>query len=650
LKTTGSKPEGYCKLWGRHLACPRPSEARRVLPRAGESPAPPKAIVILGLLATALLSAQSAPDAGGYPSPVDLALSPDNTRLYVVCEGTDELAVVDPVKLSVVGRVRVGHVPRGIAASADGKRIYVTNSWADTVTEIDTVTLAVTRTLSAGFEPTGLALDLRGQALYVANRISNDVSVIDVRTGSEIKRLAAGRGASYLAANGSHVYVTHIYPNLGKFRTEPESEITEIDAGRQAVEARPRLHNVGGIFHVALSRDGRLGIAAQLRPKNLIPLAHVEHGWAFGDSLAVFGEDVGGVVQLPLDELERYFSLPFGVAIAPDKSRAYLSASGSGEVAILDLKALVAAARAPERESLINDLSVSARYVCARIPVGRNPRAIALSNDGSRLYVANRLDDTISVLDTAAGKVVGTIGLGGPAIITPQRRGERLFYSSNFSFQGQFGCASCHLDSTFDGLQWDLEPDGFGVDIVDNRSIEDVSNTAPFKWNGGNPDLYTECGPRTERFFFRSQGFRDADLADLITYVASIPLRPNRYRPASGELTPAQERGKAIFERAQKKDGTPIPEQNRCSFCHSGKYYTNRKLADVGTGKATDRSPLIDVPHLTNIALSAPYLHDGSAGTLEEIWTVFNPHDAHGVSNDLAKDELNDLIEYLKTL
>lgn len=607
-----------------------------------------RGVILVGLLAALLLFGQPAPDGGHYPSPVDVALSPDGLRLYVVCEGTDELVVADPVKLSVVARVRVGHVPRGIALSPDGRRIYVTNSWADTVTEIDAAFLTVTRTLPAGFEPIGVAVN--GKVLYIANRISNDVSVIDLQTGNEIKRLAAGRGASYIASNSSRVYVTHIYPNLGKYRTEPESEITEIDAEHQSVEARPRLHNVAGLFHVALSQDGKLGIAGQLRPKNLIPLAHVAHGSAFGDSLAVFGEDIGGVVQLPLDELERYFSLPFGVAIAPDKSKAYLTASGSGEVAILDLKRLVAAARSPERDALANDLSASARYVLARVPVGRNPRNIVLSNDGTRLYVANRLDDTISVLDTAAAKVVGTISLGGPAVVTPQRRGERLFYSSNFSFQRQFGCANCHLDSTFDGLAWDLEPDGFGVDIVDNRSIEDVSNTGPFKWNGGNPDLYTECGPRTERFFFRSQGFRDADLADLITYVASIPLRPNRYRLPNGDLTPAQERGKAIFERARRKDGLPIPEQNRCSFCHSGKYYTNQQLADVGTGKPTDRSPLIDVPHLTNVALSAPYLHDGSAKSLEEIWTVFNPKDAHGASNDLAKDELNDLIEYLKTL
>jgi cytochrome c peroxidase len=127
-------------------------------------------------------------------------------------------------------------------------------------------------------------------------------------------------------------------------------------------------------------------------------------------------------------------------------------------------------------------------------------------------------------------------------------------------------------------------------------------------------------------------------------------LRPNRFRLPKGELTPAQERGQAIFERTRKKDGTPIPDELQCFVCHSGPYYTNQQMADVGTGKPTDRSPRLDIPQLTNVVYSSPFLHDGSARTLEEIWTVFNPNDRHGVTNDLTKDELNDLIEYLKTL
>ena len=592
-----------------------------------------------------------------YPSPVDLRVSPDARRLYIVCQGTDELVVADTKSKSIVGRVKVGHVPRGIAITNDGQRVYVTNSWADTVTEVDTATLRALRTLPAGFEPSGAALDARGAFLYVANRISNDISVIDLATGAVLKRLVAAHGASYILASpanshdfATHIYATHIYPKIGKHRAPPESEIMEIDATRQVVSARLPLDNVAGVFHAAISQDGRLGIVTALRPKNLVPLAHVEHGWAFGDSIAVFGEDIGGVVQLPLDELERYFSLPFGVAIAPDKSKAYLSASGSNEVAILDLNRVIAAARSPRRNDLINDLSVSGTYVLAHVPVGRNPRGIALSGDGRILYVANRLDDTVSVIDTTARKVTGTIALGGTEILTRERRGERLFYSSKYAFQGQFGCASCHLDSTIDGLHWDLEPDGFGQDILDNRALEDVGETPPYKWNGSNPDLQTECGPRTERFFFRSAGFAGQDLEDLVSYIKSIPLRPNRYRLANGELSPAQERGKAIFERSQRKDGSPIDDTQRCAFCHSGKYYTNQATFDVGTGKPTDRSPVFDVPQLTNVALTAPYMHDGAARTLEEIWTVFNPKDTHGVTNDLAKDELNDLIEFLKTL
>jgi YVTN family beta-propeller protein len=602
---------------------------------------------IWGLLIVAAAAGQTR-----YRSPDDLAMSPDGKRLYVVCSGSDEVLVVDTAARAVAGRVAVGKVPRGIALAPDGKRFYVTNSWSDTVSEVDALSLQVLRTLPAGFEPTGVAVDAARNVLYVANRLSDDISLVDLEAGADVRRLAAARGASYLAASsdGAHIYVSHIYPQVGKFRAPPRSEITEVDAARQVVAGRLALNNAAGVFHIDLSRDGRLGIAAEMRPKNLVPLAHVEHGWVFGNSLAVFGDDIGGVVQMPLDEIESYPSLPFGVAIAPDKSRAYVSASGSNEIAIVDLAKLVAAARQPTAARLANDLSASARYVIARVPVGANPRNIRLSPDGAALYVANRLDDTISVVDTKRAAVSATIPLGTAVPLTPERRGERLFYSSMYSFGHQFGCANCHIDSTFDGLSWDLEPDGFGIDIVDNRSLEEIKDTAPYKWNGGNPDLQTECGPRTERYFFRSQGFRGDDLEDLVKYIQSLPLRPNRYRLPDGEWTPAQERGLAVFQRTNKKDGTPIPDELQCFVCHSGPYYTNTRLADVGTGKPSDRSPKVDVPQLTNVVNSAPYLHDGSARTLEEIWTVFNPNDKHGVTNDLSKDELNDLIEFLKTI
>ncbi|MGA2205916.1 MAG: hypothetical protein ABSG10_04205 [Terracidiphilus sp.] len=624
------------------------------------------AVVLFGLALRPglhrLVYAGTAPvaDAAGYASPLEVLLSPDGTRLYVLCQQSDEVRVLDAGSYGAIGKIAVGRVPRGMALSAGGDRLLVTNSWDDTLSVIDTHALAVTATWNVGAEPSGVVEDQAGKYVFVANRISDDVAVLDAQTGVEQKRLLAGRGASYLtlSPDGKRIYATHIYPNPGPLRTglenrtPPESEITVIDAQKAEVVDRIPLHSIAGVFHLALSGDGRLGAVAEYHPKNLVPLAHLEHGGAFAYTLTLFGADVGKPVEIPLDELERYTSQPFGVVISPDKSRLYVTAGGSECVVAIDVAKLlrfIHTRQRPASGSFADDLSASGNYVLARIPVGHNPRGLALSRDGSRLFVANRLDDTISAIDTRTLRVATTIALAGPKTVSVLRRGEQTFYSAHYSFQGQIGCSSCHIDSTFDGLQWNLEPNGFGRDIVDNKMLEDVKDVAPYKWNGGNPNLPTECGPRTEKYFWRSENYGDLQLTDLVLYIRSLPARPNRWRVPGHELTPAEERGEAVFERTVDKFGKPIPLENRCSYCHSGPKGTDQKLFDVGTIKPTDHPGLFKTPQLTNIALSAPYLHDGSARTLEEIWTIYNPEDKHGRTNDLTKDELNDLIEYLRT-
>ena len=98
------------------------------------------------------------------------------------------------------------------------------------------------------------------------------------------------------------------------------------------------------------------------------------------------------------------------------------------------------------------------------------------------------------------------------------------------------------------------------------------------------------------------------------------------------------------------KSGNKLEPTERCVFCHAPPYFTNRNVYDVGSASPLDTHSEFDVPHLNNIYDSPPYLHDGRAKSLEEIWTVYNPFDTHGLTNDLTKAELNDLIEYLKTL
>ena len=97
-------------------------------------------------------------------------------------------------------------------------------------------------------------------------------------------------------------------------------------------------------------------------------------------------------------------------------------------------------------------------------------------------------------------------------------------------------------------------------------------------------------------------------------------------------------------------DGRLIPVQNRCDTCHPAEtHYTARYSTEVGSATKYDTSGLFDIPQLDRVYEDAPYLHNGEALTLEEIWTVFNNSDKHGITSDMSKEQLNDLIEFLKT-
>jgi YVTN family beta-propeller protein len=304
-----------------------------------------------------------------------------------------------------------------------------------------------------------------------------------------------------------------------------------------------------------------------------------------------------------------------------------------------------------EREHVFpNHLGKPTEFVVKHIPTKSSPRGVLFSHDGATAYVANALDDSLTVIDVGELEAIARIDLGGPKEISKVRFGEQVFHSADVTFRRQFSCHSCHPDGHVDGLTYDIEPDGIGVSPVDNRTLRGILDTAPFKWEGTNPSLQRQCGPRLAVFFTRIDPFTPHELSALDNYICTIPRPPNRYREVGAKLTPAQRRGKAIFERTMTNDGRLIDVENRCVTCHFPPLFTDRTRRDVGTKMWLDREVEFDVPHLNNIYDSSPYLHNGISETLEEIWTRFNPYDKHGVTNDMTKDQLNDLMEYLKTL
>jgi YVTN family beta-propeller protein len=590
-----------------------------------------------------------------YKNPINLAFRPDGREVWTACEASNSVVIVDPVKRVKVAEIPVGGEATDVAFSPDGSRAYVSNRLDDSVSEIDVAARRVLRTIPVGDEPHGLVTDRGGKLLYVLNTSSRDLSVIDLATGREKERLAASRypWSLALSPDGSRILVTNALARLGELRNVPTSEVTVLDTSRAQVADRLVLPEANLLLGVAWHPSGEFALATLNRTKNLVPMTRILQGWTITNGIAVLWKS-GRVDQLLLDEPQRYFADVTDVAFTPDGRRAVVTSAGTDRVAVVDVEKLLALLRrTPEgdrREVLPNWLGASSEFVTARIPVKNNPRGITVAPDGATAWVANTLDDSLSVIDLARLETVSRVDLGGPKERTHIRWGEQLFHSANVTFQRQFACATCHPDGHVDGLTYDIEADGIGVSPVDNRTQRGIYDTDPFKWEGTNATLARQCGARLAVFFTRTAPFTPEELQAVNDYTVTIPRPPNRYRPLGAPLTEAQRRGKVIFERTRTNDGRDIPNEGRCSFCHFAPYFTDRQQRDVGTKQPSDRQGKFDTPHLNNIYDSAPYLHNGMAPTLEEIWTRFNPYDTHGYTNDMTKDQLNDLIEYLKTL
>lgn len=590
-----------------------------------------------------------------YKNPLNLALTPDGKELWVPCEASASVVIVDTSTRKKKLEIPVGGQPNDVAFTPDGQRAFVSNRLDDNVSVVDVATHKVISTIAVGDEPHGLLVDRQGRNLYVLNTSIDNISVIGVASLREIKRLSASRSPWSLAESpdGKSILVTHALSRFIKDRTPSMSEVTVIDTERAMVSDRITVPSANLLQGITWHPSGEYALFTLLRTKNLVPMTRINHGWTISNGLGILWRD-GTVDQVLLDQNDLCFPDPIDVCVTPDGRYALVTSSSTDRVAVVDLARLTTmlkTASAHERARVIpNHTGKPAEYVIKHIPTRTAPRGITCSKDGKVAYVASMLDDSVTVLDLAKLEFAGSVDLGGPKEFTKRRRGEKLFHSANISFRRQFSCSSCHPDGHIDNLVYDIEDDGIGMGPIDNRTLRGINDMAPYKWTGINPSLKRQCGPRLAVFVTRIQPFTSEQLDDLHYYLCSIPRPPNRYRKLGQDLSEAQRRGKAMFERAKRNDGSTIPPERRCTTCHPAPLYTDGRIHYVGTKFPYDRDGKFDAPHLLNIYDSAPYLHNGIAQTLEEIWTTYNPYDEHGVTNDMTKDQLNDLIEYLKTL
>jgi YVTN family beta-propeller protein len=377
-----------------------------------------------------------------------------------------------------------------------------------------------------------------------------------------------------------------------------------------------------------------IGLVIHRYAKTRLPATQVLQGWVFTTLVSnTGGYGLGRPRSAALDEPNQSYADVSDVLIADDERRGFVSCAGSNLVLILDIPKLNRFLQKGLFGPNPFDLTTSRHFVVAKIPTQANPRRLGLSGDGKTLVVSNHLADSLTVIDTVKLKVIRHISLGAPKP-DAVRRGEILFNSAKMTFQGQFTCASCHPNGHADGLVWDLERDGIG-NFKKTKSLLGVKDTAPYGWHGSSPTLADRI-QGTLRTTHRHEPTK-AEIADLVAYLESLP--PPQPPPVKEADKPAVARGKAIFRG-----------EGRCASCHKRAALDDGKTHDLGLRGPTDTQDDFDTPSLRGVSRNASYLHDGRAATLEEIFTKHNPKKRHGAAHLLSKEELADLIAYLRSL
>jgi YVTN family beta-propeller protein len=471
-----------------------------------------------------------------------------------------------------------------------------------------------------GLLPYGIVTD--GASAFIAEFATGNVSVVNLKTGRRANRIPVDSFPAGLAmtADGTQLLVTHLF----------NGNVTGIDIRTSAVTGVASMGTdinlnqfvaIGPLGEKAYLPQTRLntGNTALLFDSTVFPVVNVL-------DLAEFKLLVRE--RITLDTADEPVNMPFSVAITPDGNVVFVANAGSDDVSVIDQG---------------TDRGI------AHITVGANPRGIAITPDGSRVFVNNVLDGTLSVIDTTLLTVSHTIDLTEIALPEVLLQGKKIFNSAGepvLTTDNWISCATCHFDGMMDTRTWLGFPDG----PRNTPSLLGVANTLPIHWSGDLDEL--QDVEITIREIQAGDGLVTGEANDslgpphaglssqldaLASYLASlkVPVSPESVDQATLNL------GKKTFKSLG------------CGDCHVPPIYTDRELHEVGTGDRSleknshGRGTSFDTPSLLGIWMSAPYFHDGSAPTLEE---VLQAGTVHSVFEQLSSAELAALIGYLKAL
>jgi YVTN family beta-propeller protein len=571
----------------------------------------PAAVAVTQELTPGVADGPIKPALDGNRGAFEVAFTPDGSRALVTELDEGALAVIETASGKVLNHVSTeGQQPTGVAVTPDGKTALVTNSFSGSLAFVDLTTLKTTAIPLRG-APWDVVISPDGAVAYVSVSQLDHVAVVTLADRKVVAQIPTGRRprALSLTPDGRTLAAANM----------TQGSISFIDtAGRRLIGNGPTpAVNMRG---VAIYPDGRMVYCAAQRAQNERPTETAVGIWSNQSFHVRPNGSPNAAENIWLDLIGTDVSDPDQVVFDPEYRRVFMTCSGGHSVNVL-----------PARGSRDEPKVVK--------NVGAMPRGIAFRPGGKEVWVANNLSNDVAVIDPETLAVTRRINLGPTKRKDPHLLGRFLFNTATIVKGAQFSCNSCHPDGATDGISWKFVhvKDAFGKTVDRNvRSLlGQVEDTAPFRWTGHDTDLQKFVEHEISGLL-EGPKLSDAEVKAIVDYILSLRLSPNPHRGLNGSFTDVAARGKTLFET--KAD---------CVKCHTGNKAGGQRAAWLGT---TDQGVDVDVPHLAGVFDSYPYMHDGRAKTLEEIFERHNAQKLHGKADQLTPEEMKDLLEYVRQL
>lgn len=559
----------------------------------------------------------------------DVALFGD--KLLTAERGTKTISLYSADGRNRLKSWQVAEQPTGVAT--DGKFIYATTSFAKGGVEfIDPEQDAPVQFIATGRGACSPIISADCKRMYVCNQFQTTVTEIDLESRSitrEVKVLREPKNA-LLSKDGRYLFVANFLP-VGRANQDfVAGAVSVVDVESfEKIKDIPLATGSNALRGMAISPDGEYLFVTHNLGRFQIPTSQLQQGWMNTSAVSVISvKDLSYGGAILLDEVDRGAAGVWDVECVGD--RMVVSHSGTHELSIIDYPEFIAKYKqVADKESLSYDLKFVVGLRQRLALKGNGPRNFAM--EGDKVYVPTFFSDTLNIVNLAAPDDILIASMVQNRVESDIDRGEKYFNDATYCFQNWQSCNGCHPgEGRTDGLNWDNLNDGTG-NPKNCKSMMKAHFTAPSMISGirENGELAVRAGFKYIQF--NEVGEEIATCVD--EYLKNLQPVPSPYL-VDGELSEKAKIGRDVFHKYG------------CGSCHSGEYYTDCKMHVIGDDVEFKQG--WDTPTLVEVWRTAPYLFDGRAATMEEVFTVHR----HGLGkkSKITAEEIDAMVEYVNSL